>query len=54
MTKSSQRKDKIAGLPQWVTTNKKCEECKGELIKTGRFTYVCTVCGLAQHRYVKK
>ncbi|NVM27617.1 MAG: hypothetical protein HWN65_02140 [Candidatus Helarchaeota archaeon] len=51
MTKSSRRKDKIAGRPLWEATDERCEECKGEMLKTGRFSYCCTACGLTQERY---
>ena len=55
MTKSSRRKDKIEGRPEWVSTTKKCEECNGEMVKTGQFSYVCASCGLVQARFkVKK
>ncbi|MFX1296936.1 MAG: hypothetical protein ACFFD2_19035 [Promethearchaeota archaeon] len=55
MTKSSRRKDQLEGKPMWITSNEKCEECKGELVKTGLSSYVCTECGLMQTRFkVKK
>jgi transposase len=37
-----------------VSTDEKCEECNGEMVKTGRFTYTCTICGLMQVRGKEK
>ncbi len=48
MTKSSRRMDAIAGRSKWSTTDKKCEECNGELVKLGANVYVCSKCGLKQ------
>jgi len=54
MTKSSRRKNKIEGHPLWTATEKRCEECNGEMVQTGRYSYSCTACGLIQERLPKK
>jgi len=46
MTKSSRRMDKIAGRTKWTSTNRKCEECGGNMVKIKKNFYVCEVCGL--------
>ncbi len=53
MTKSSRRMDAIAGRSKWSTTDKKCEECNGKMVKLRANVYVCTKCGLEQYREVK-
>ncbi|MBA7541028.1 hypothetical protein ES705_33335 [subsurface metagenome] len=41
MTKSSRRKDQIAGRPKWTYTNRKYEESAGDMIKIeGTLTFV--------------
>ena len=50
MTKSSRKKDKALGRAEFVSTEEKCEECEGIMVKTGRYTYTCTECGLMQTR----
>jgi len=54
LTKSRRRKDKNMGRPEWVATDERCEECGGEMVKTSRYTYTCTVCGLMQVRHPMK
>ncbi|MFX0101867.1 MAG: hypothetical protein ACFFCS_20045 [Candidatus Hodarchaeota archaeon] len=54
MTKSSRRKDKALGRPEYIPCDLTCEECKGKLVKTGKHSYICTVCGLIQARYDKE
>ncbi|MFX0133599.1 MAG: hypothetical protein ACFFDN_08145 [Candidatus Hodarchaeota archaeon] len=55
MTKSSRKKDKALGRAEFVSTNEKCEECNAKMVKTGRYSYTCTECGLMQTRVkVKK
>ncbi len=54
MTRSSRRMDTIAGRSKWSATNKKCEECNGNMVKVGINLYVCTKCGLKQRSEVKR
>ena len=50
MTKSSQRKDRVMGRSGGMSTDEKCEECDGKMVKTGAYSYICTICGLVQTR----
>ncbi|MFX1449291.1 MAG: hypothetical protein ACFFCM_00530 [Promethearchaeota archaeon] len=50
MTKSSRKKDKVLGRAEFTSTDEKCEECDGKMVKTGRYSYTCTECGLVQTR----
>ena len=45
--------DAIAGKPKWSATDKKCEECNGEMVQLDANNYVCTKCGLTQVHAVK-
>ena len=54
MTKSSRRKDKLRGRPEWVASNEKCEECGSALVKIGVTGYICSECGLIQERLKKR
>ena len=40
--------DKIAGRPRWTSTNRRCEECGGNMIKIRANLYICKICGLEQ------
>ncbi|MHA1682880.1 MAG: hypothetical protein ACTSUE_18220 [Promethearchaeota archaeon] len=51
MTKSSRRKDKQRGRPEFLPCDELCEECSGNLVKTGKYSYICTACGLVQEKY---
>jgi len=46
--------DRIAGRSKWSATDKKCEQCNGELVKLRANKYQCTKCGLEQYREVKR
>ncbi len=49
MTRSSRRMDTIAGRSKWSSTDKKCEECKGKMVKLRANVYVCIKYGLEPH-----
>ncbi len=46
--------DAIAGRSKWSVTDKKCEECNGNMVKVGVNTYVCSTCRINQRSEVKK
>lgn len=54
MTRSSRRKDALMGKPKWTATDKKCEECNGDMVKLRGNVYVCTHCGLEQRHIAKR
>jgi len=42
------------GKTKWTVTDKKCEECNGDMVKLQANVYVCTHCGLQQRRITKR